>query len=465
MKSLTRILALIFISLVLLCCKKEGFINSKDAQIALSADTLHFDTVFTSTGSITQKFKIFNTNNQKLKLDRVKLMGGPSSPFRINVDGASTDEATDLEIAANDSMYVFVSVTINPNNTSLPFVVQDSILVSFNSNEEFLQLEAYGQNAHFLRSRIISADTSFANDLPYVILGGLLVDSNVTLTLGAGCRIYSHANAPIIVDGTLIANGTLSDSINFRGDRLDRDYRDLPAGWPGIYFRGSSKSSVFTHVNVLNAYQALVVDLPSSNGLPKLTLNECKIDNAYDAGILCLNSSLKAVNCLVSNCGVNILLANGGNYEIDQCTVAAYSNIYLTHKQPAVALSNWDSADNQLFTYPLAANFQNCIIWGDYGTVEDEVFVTRKGTDPFTVNFNHVLYKATTVPADVNFTNSLMNMDPMFDSIGVGTRYFDFHLNTKPSPAVDAGFDFGINTDLDGKTRVPPPDLGCYEKQ
>ena len=465
MKAPTPFLPIIFISLVLLCCKKESFNTSTEARIGLSVDTLHFDTVFTSTGSITQKFKIFNTNNQKLKLDRVKLMGGPASPFKINVDGASTDEASNLEIAANDSMYIFVSVTINPNTASLPFIVQDSILISFNSNQEYLQLEAYGQNAHFLRSRVITADTSFTNDLPYVILGGLLVDSSVTLNIGPGCRIYSHANAPIIVDGTLLANGTVSDSINFRGDRLDRDYRDLPAGWPGIYFRESSKGNVLTHTSVLNAFQALVVNQPASNGLPKLILNSCVIDNAYDAGILCLNSSLKAVNCLVSNCGINILIANGGNYEIDQCTVAAYSNLYLLHKQPAVAMTNWDSADNQLFTYPLSVNFQNSIIWGDNGSVEDEVFVSKKGSDPFTVNFNHVLYKARTAPDLINFTNPLLNMDPQFDSIGVGTRYFDFHLNTKPSPAVDAGFDLGINTDLDGRTRIPPPDLGCYEKQ
>ena len=56
--------------------QKESFTTSTEARIALSADTLHFDTVFTSTGSITQKFKISNTNNQKLKLDRIKLMGG-----------------------------------------------------------------------------------------------------------------------------------------------------------------------------------------------------------------------------------------------------------------------------------------------------------------------------------------------------------------------------------------------------
>jgi hypothetical protein len=41
-------------------CKKDGFITNADAVVYLSEDTLHFDTVFTSTGSTTQLFKIFN---------------------------------------------------------------------------------------------------------------------------------------------------------------------------------------------------------------------------------------------------------------------------------------------------------------------------------------------------------------------------------------------------------------------
>jgi len=465
MKAPIPFLLFAFVSVALLCCKKESFINSEDARISISVDTLHYDTVFTSTGSVTQKFKIINANNQKLILSHVKLMGGSASAYRMNVDGVPTDDAQNLELAANDSVYVFVSVTINPNAENIPFIVQDSIQVSFNGNEQWVQLQAYGQNAHFLKNAIITTNTSFGNDLPYVVLGALVVDTNVTLSLDPGCRIYVHANAPIIVDGSLVANGTKADSIVFRGDRLDPDYKDLPAGWPGIFFRGSSNNNSLTHTRILNAYQAIVLDQPSPNASPKLTLNACIIDNAYDAGILSLNSSLKAVNCLISNCGINVLLANGGNYELDQCTVASYSNIYLSHKQPVLAITNWDSSNNQLTTYPLSATFQNCIFWGDFGTVTDEVVTSRRGTDPFTIDFNHVLYKAQTLPSDINFISPILNEDPLFDLIDPGGRIFDFHLNKGSSPALKAGADIGITTDLDNLPRVPPPDLGCYQKQ
>ena len=465
MKTPIPVLLFIFSVVVLLCCKKESFINSEDARISISVDTLHYDTVFTTTGSITQKFKVINLNNQKLLLTHIKLMGGSGSFFHMNVDGIATDDAQNLELAANDSIYVFVNVTIDPNSANLPFVVQDSIEVSFNGNQQLVQLQAYGQNAHFLKNAFITANTSFGSDLPYVILGALVVDTGVTLNLDPGCRMYVHANAPLIIDGSLVANGTKADSIVFRGDRLDPDYKDLPASWPGIFFRASSNNNSLTHAHILNAYQAVVLDQPASTTSPKVTLNACVIDNAYDAGILSLNSSLKAENCLISNCGINVLLANGGNYEFDQCTVASYSNIYLSHKQPVLAITNWDSVNNQVLTYPLSANFQNCIFWGDYGTVTDEVITSRRGTDPFTINFNHVLYKAQTVPSDITFVSPILNEDPFFDLIDPGGRIFDFHLNRNPSPAIKAGADIGVTTDLDDLPRIPPPDLGCYQKQ
>ncbi|MEJ7683488.1 MAG: hypothetical protein WKG06_37655 [Segetibacter sp.] len=118
------------------------------------------------------------------------------------------------------------------------FIVQDSILVNYNGNSKYLQLQAFGQNANFFRNQRVTADSIWNNDLPFVILGGISVDSNVTLTINKGCKIYCHADAPFIVKGTLKVNGDVYDStrVIFRGDRLDPYYRDLPAAWPGIYF-------------------------------------------------------------------------------------------------------------------------------------------------------------------------------------------------------------------------------------
>ena len=193
--------------LVFFSCKKESFITSPDARVIITADTLKYDTVFVISGSVYQSFKIVNENNQKLRLTSIKLMGGSNSAYKINVDGIPGPQLNNLEIEANDSLYVFVQVNINQNVSNLPFIVRDSIQISYNGKNRLLQLEAWGQNAHFFRNKIISANETWNNDLPYVILGSLLINANQTLTINKGCRIYVHADAPIIVDGTLQANG------------------------------------------------------------------------------------------------------------------------------------------------------------------------------------------------------------------------------------------------------------------
>ncbi len=78
--------------ILLFSCRKDSFITSPDASVTITADTLHYDTVFTSVGSVTQTFRIVNENNQKLRLSSVKLFGGSSSNYKINVDGLATSE-------------------------------------------------------------------------------------------------------------------------------------------------------------------------------------------------------------------------------------------------------------------------------------------------------------------------------------------------------------------------------------
>lgn len=452
--------------LFLASCKKDSLITSEFARLTVTADTLKYDTVFTTTGSITRSFKIINDNNQKLRLSKVKLMGGAGSPYKMNVDGAATSEVNNLDIEANDSIYVFVSVTIDPNTANLPFIVSDSILVSYNGNNRFVQLQAYGQNANFLSNRVITGNVTWTNNLPYVILGSLRVDTTASLTIQAGCRIYSHANAPFIVDGTLIVSGTAVSNVVFTGDRLDEYYKDLPASWPGIYFRGMSKNNVFTYAVVKNAYQAIVLEKPSINANAKLVLHQSVVDNAYDAGILCFNSNLQADNSLVSNCGSNIILSYGGTYNFTHCTVAAYSTNFLPHKYPVLNVNNFSEQAGGILTANLDAVFRNSIFWGDDGIVPAEVIINKQGATPFNVLFDRNIYRGPD-PANSTLTGNIRNTDPSFDSIDVNKRIFDFRITkNSAAPGINAGILTGFLKDLDNNNRnVGLPDLGCYEKQ
>jgi hypothetical protein len=456
---------IILSTVIFFSCKKDSFITSSDARLYTSADTLSFDTVFTSTGSITKSFKIFNNNNQKLRLSRVKLSGGAASPFKINVNGTSATEVNDIEINANDSIYVFVQVSVNPSGATLPFILNDSILIDYNGNNRWVQLQAYGQNAIFLKNVKLTGNVSWNNTLPYVILGGIQIDTNTTLNISAGTKIFLHADAPFLVDGTLTANGTKQNPVIFSGDRLDYDYKDLPASWPGIYFRTTSKNNSFIHTIIKNAYQGIIAQDISVTAKPKLNLSQCIIDNIYDAGIIGINTNIYADNCLVSNCGSNLQLEFGGDYRFINCTVASYGNTYLSHKNPVLQISNFITQGGTNYTAPLAALFRNCIFWGDGGTVEDEITANRQGTDPYSIAFDHILYKAKNDVGNATFITSIKNEEPMFDSIDVFKNIFDFHFTKTPSaPAVNAGVTTSFPLDLDDKLRDNKPDIGCYER-
>lgn len=450
-------------------CRKESFTTAADAQLRTTVDSLHFDTVFTTTGSVSQYFKIVNANNKGIRLSSVRLAGGAASPFKINVDGVSGPQVTNTEVLANDSVYVYITVSINPTAQNLPFVVRDSIEITYNGNRRWVQLDAFGQNAHFYRNRKITGTEVWNNDLPYVILSGLTVDTTATLTINKGCKIYLHADAPFIVHGSLQVNGERFDStrVVFNGDRLDEPYRNFPASYPGLIFTGSSKNNSINYGIIKNAYQAIVAVNPATTGT-KLTLNETIIDNAYDAGILGLNTSITARNVLISNCGKNLFLAGGGAYDFRHCTVASFSSSYLQHKDPVFVLTNYTGTASAPITAPLTANFTNCIFWGEQnGFVSNEVVVDAKGQTP-SINFTKVLWRNKDVPAfaGLTVTNAINNQPPLFDSVNTAERFYNFRLKSN-SPALNTGVNAGIAIDLDGKPRPvgAAPDLGAYEKQ
>jgi hypothetical protein len=86
--------------------------------------TLAFDTVFTSIGSITKKFTVLNKSNGEVKTT-IFLAGTPSQ-YSINVNGMSGNTTNnsyfkDVIIPKKDSIFVLVTVNINPLNQNAPF--------------------------------------------------------------------------------------------------------------------------------------------------------------------------------------------------------------------------------------------------------------------------------------------------------------------------------------------------------
>lgn len=458
-------LKILFICLVTFffaaCNKDEDITADMNAKISFSADSILFDTVFTSIGSTSRRLKIYNRNPKAISISHIKLSGGNASPFSLNINGQAATEADLIKLNGNDSINVFVKVSINPTTHNLPFIVQDSILLYYNGNKQSIPLVAYGQNAIFVNSGSIKENTVWDSKLPYLIYKSVSIEENASLTIAPGTKVLFHSNATMSVKGTLIANGTKKDSVLFASDRLEKMYEDEPGQWNGIHFYPQSKNSSINYTIIKNGVAGLTVDSLSSTNKPKLLLTNTKIKNMAVVGFLGYQTELTAFNNLFSNCGQYLLYAvGGGKYNLKQNTFAALNTNY-PRKTAAVYIS--DFVSNSQYDN-LNIDFQNNIVWGN---LTDEFQIDKKATQTTLTSIvkNNLLKSS---QSSLLGNGNILNVDPLFINPLTG----NFNLS-KGSPALKKGIDlsqdvyFGtyLTKDLNNKGRIFPYDLGCYENK
>ena len=158
------IFSFLILAFALSSCKKDRFYEGTDGVLTFSADTLTFDTVFTSVGSITRFFKVENPLKEAIKIDEIRLAQIPGVQFRINVDGISGTSVFDVEIPPKDFIYIFAEVPVDPTSQNNPFVLLDEIQYFYNGTQQSSYLRAWGQNAYFHYGEIIEGDSIWQND-------------------------------------------------------------------------------------------------------------------------------------------------------------------------------------------------------------------------------------------------------------------------------------------------------------
>ena len=164
MKSKIAFLIISALVVIACSCKKDTQINpDSNLKLEFSADTILFDTVFTSLGSATHHLMVYNRHSDPLKISSVRLVRGEASPFRLNLDGEAVTELYDKVIPATDSLYGFLRVTIDPTDANTPFVVEDELEFVTNGNTQTVKLMAWGQNAHY----IVADKVITLGDTPY----------------------------------------------------------------------------------------------------------------------------------------------------------------------------------------------------------------------------------------------------------------------------------------------------------
>jgi len=462
------LIILIFNVLAYSGCTKDEFNTDPGFSLEFSTDTVIFDTVFTTIGSITKQLVIRNTGNSRINISKIILARGKASPFRLNIDGTPTEEYRDLEIGANDSAYIFVKVTIDPNNVNSPLIESDSVIFETNGNIQDVKLVAWGQDAYFHHNIVLTGNVTLPDDKPHVVYGTMTADKSCILTIVAGTRIYFHNSSSLQIrsGASLNVSGTLELPVIFTSDRLDDDYLDIPGLWDGIWLESGSKNIRFTYAEITNAIVGIQADSCGLADGEPLRLHNCMINNMKNYGIRAIQSRIVSTNCQVTNCGGNVLsIEQGGNYDFRNCTLANY---FGGKGYPAVSISNYsvDTLFEKTAGELTGAYFGNCIITGN---TQDEIdFYELDGTT-FNFQFDQCLVNWDKEKEyESKFANCIFNEDAKF----VNPFINDFQLDTL-SFAIDvASLNIITNTipditiDRKGVSRlVPgPPDLGAYER-
>lgn len=490
--SIFSVIVLFFMALSFNSCRKESFIEDPSALLEFSADTILFDTVFTTLGSTTQVLKVYNRHSESIRISSIRIVGGEDSQFRMAVDGINGAYHENVEILPEDSMYIFVEVTVDPGNTNNPFVIEDQIEFVTNGSEQKVLLNAWGQDAHFHGGlggiTTLPCNTlNWSNDKPHVVYGILMVDTLCSLTIEPGTQIFVHSKSGIWINNGYFyvgQNGSPENRVVFQGDRLEEAYDDVPGQWGiqvdrfvdtgfgievasivvgGIWIY-QSPETLIDHTEIKNGTIGLQVDTSYDSGMD-VSIKNTIITNMSAIGLLTQQARVYAENVLASNCGqACCALTIGGKYDFRHCTFANYWSD-ANRTSPAFILNNYYISSNVVYVRPLEqSSFYNCIMWGNNAELDDfsEFIVDLETPDGLLYDFHNCI-----VDSDENLSDDfshwfgMSTIAPKFEA----PFSSDFHPKALGGNSGNMiGLPVGVGQDLDGIARVLPS-VGCYEWQ
>jgi len=442
------------------CSREDEFASDPIESLRFSADTLTFDTVFSTLGTPTAWLKIYNTGKEKIKITGITLQSGGQSGFRINLDGVS-ENITDVEIPAKDSLFLFVALTPSEQGEGKPVFINDAVVFQTNGKQKQIVLEAYSQDAYIWRGKTITSDTTLTADKPYLIYDSLIVAKNVTLTIKEGVTFYFHNGAKAKIFGTVKAIGTAQAPITFRGDRLDDMLTDFPydyypGQWGAVQLKSSSFENEFDYVHIRGGVSGIIADTSSADR-SKLKLTNSIIHNMSEYGLFSSNNQISVANCQITNSGLNTVCLIGGVYDFTHCTIANYQRL-VTRSSSTLSIQ---SASGM----PLQAEFNNSIVFGSYASEIDTAFAKETSSK---LQFRNCLLRSGKLPANVA-TNCIYSSDAKFLKLGTDAEkyQYDFRLDSISEARfkADASYSLKYPLDMNGVSRIDEniPDMGAYE--
>ncbi|MCK0130868.1 hypothetical protein MWU59_05060 [Flavobacteriaceae bacterium F08102] len=500
--------AVLLLSLLVVtgACRKDFGTILSSGDLAFSVDTLLLNRVFEDISSSTQSFKVYNRSKEAIRIPQISLGRGDQSFYRLNIDGVPGKSFEDVEILGKDSIFVFVEATIDfdfvdPDD----FFYRDAVIFDTGMYEQRVPLEALVLDVNLIRpdrTRVgddfvyetivlgededgqplgvrgvmLSGNTTFTNEKPYLIYGYIGVPENSTLTIEAGARLYFHNESGIVVDkkGSLKVLGTADEKVLFEDDRLEPEFEDVAGLWETIWLRAGSKNNIINHAVIKNNTIGILVD-SIGNSQPTLQLTNSEIYNSANFGMLGRETHIKGENIVIGSAGQSSLACTmGGIYNFKHATFSNYWSQSF-RQFPTVLVTNFfsyiDGSTTVVETRDLVeATFTNCIIAGNQNV---EFMVDKVAGADFNFTLNHCMLQFETNQASL-LNNPLYDFsDTNFYQQVILNRTTDFmdpaknrFLIGEASAAVnsaDLATAQDVPVDLVGVDRTVNPDIGAYQ--
>lgn len=476
-----------FFLLVISCMKDEEYTVSPKDVLTFSADTVAFDTIISGSATNTYTFTVYNRANKALRIPRVMLEGGETSPFYVNVDGTPLKNgiAEDFEIASHDSLIVFLMANVPDADSDEPVEMTDKLVFFTESQQQYeVVLTASGQSVIPLTDYHVAENTLFQARRPYRIMDSLVVEQGSTLILAPGTRMYFHPKAELIVKGCLRIEGTLENQVVIRGDRMGnmfagQPYDRIPGQWGGITFRSESYNNYINYADIHSCDYGLHVD-SSDVERNKLIIENSIIHNSRQDALNIRMANVYVGNSQITNAGGNCVKVRGGNVSMVHCTIARFY-VFTGGNGTALDFANYDGGvrlpiNNFTIANTIITGYQNDEIMGSqnkeyendsFNYVFKNCLINTPLTDednPRLVSCYWDLDDGTTAEG-----NTLVTRDKNFiPEPNLHDLTFSFQLSPY-SKAVGHG-DAEITSitypaDRNGRSRGNNPDIGCYQSE
>ena len=498
-------IVLTFIAIIIsICsCRSDFETIASSGKLEFSRDTIYLDTVFSNIGSSTYRLKVYNRSKSDITIPTIKLAKGLNSKYRMTVDGMLGTNGkifNNVDVLAKDSLYIFIETTANIADANpTDFLYTDQIQFDGGQNLQSIELVTLIQDAVFLYPKrfvdgtieklpigdqkiegfyldendpVNGNELQFTKNKPYVIYGYAAVPSNKTATFEAGTKVYFHSNSGLIVsnkasikvNGLVSTTDKLENEVVFEGDRLEPNFENVPGQWGTIWLTDGSTKNSFNHLTIKNATIGLLIQ---NNDGTTVSIKNTQIYNSTNYGILAQTGKINGENIVINNAGLASLACNyGGSYKFTHST---FNNNWNSSQQVALSLSNYLTGAIPEAKDLAEATFNNCIIYGSYS---NEMTLNKKTGAAFKYQFNNCLIKFDNTSSqfatnpDYQFTTDAVHYNAII--LNKDPKFFKTAQNKLNIDATSAAFAKGnsaylIPTDVLGKMRTLPPDLGAYQ--